>query len=316
MRNIYHILILIFITGHFLGQTNLVINPSFENFTTCPTFEDNIIQAIGWTSYKESPDYFNSCSVSGLGTPTNLTGYQIPNSGVGYGGFFAYDNGASNAREIIGGALSQTLNIGQIYYVSANFALGEIKGISPKFIPCNNVGIKFSTIAFSTLTPVPINNFAHIYSIPIISDTMNWTKISGSFVADSNYKYIMIGNFFDDTNTDTIYRPLGTRSYFFVDDICVSTNSLTCPIINSVVTHESILGINTFPNPAYSFFYIENVAHKNTKISITDPIGIELYKCFSETNVQIDLSSFPSGIFYLKIQQDNNLFIKKLIVSH
>lgn len=316
MKNINHILILIFISGHFLGQTNLVINPDFETFTSCPTYEDNIIQATGWTSYKASPDYFNACSISGLGTPTNVTGYQIPHSGLGYGGFFAYDNAAANTREILGGALSQTLNIGQTYYVSANFALGEIKDISPKFIPCNKIGIKFSTIPFSTITPVPINNFAHIYSIPIISDTMNWTKISGSFVADSNYKYVMIGNFFDDANTDTIYRPLGTRSYFFVDDICVSTNSLTCPIINSVETHENILGIKIYPNPANSLLYIDNVSNKNIKISITDVIGIEIYKCFTETGVQIDLSSFPSGMVFLKIQQDNNLFIKKIIIRH
>lgn len=316
MKNINHIVILLLISTHFLGQTNLVINPSFETFTVCPTYEDNIIQAIGWTSYKESPDYFNACSVLGLGTPTNVTGYQIPHSGVGYGGFFAYDNAAANTREIIGGALTQTLNIGQTYYVSAYFALAEIKGISPKFIPCNNIGVKFSTIPFSTITPVPINNFAHIYSSQIISDTMNWTKISGSFIADSNYKYLMIGNFFDDANTDTINRPSGTRSYFFVDDICVSTNSLTCPIINSVKTNENIDGIKIYPNPANSFLYIDNVSNKNINISINDVIGVELYKCFTETGVQIDLSSLPPGMVFVKIQQDNNSFIKKIIIRN
>jgi len=315
MKKINYILILILISGNFLGQ-NIVINPDFETFTTCPTYEDNILQATGWTSYKESPDYFNACSVSGLGTPTNITGYQMPHSGVGYGGFFAYDNTAPNIREIIGSALSQTLNIGQSYYVSAHFALGEIKYMSQKFIPCNNVGIKFSTVPFSTVTPVPINNFAHIHSIPIINDTMNWTKISGSFVSDSNYKYIMIGNFFDDANTDTIYRPSGTRSYFFVDDICVSTNSLTCLMVNSVKTHYNIAEIKMYPNPANSFLFIDNISMKNIKITITDMIGIEFYKCFIETDLQVDLSSFPPGIFFVEIQQDNNSFTQKIIIQH
>jgi gliding motility-associated-like protein len=49
--------------------------------------------------------------------------------------------------------------------------------------------------------------------------------VSGFFIADSAYQYIAIGNFFDDSNTDT--SSVGSSSnvqigYYFIDDVWVS----------------------------------------------------------------------------------------------
>ena len=59
-----------------------------------------------------------------------------------------------------------------------------------------------------------------------------------------------------------------------------------------------------------------NISNKKIDITITDMFGIENHNFSTETNTQIDLSLLPSGIFFVKIQQDNNLFIEKLIIQH
>jgi gliding motility-associated-like protein len=56
----------------------------------------------------------------------------------------------------------------------------------------------------------------------MLSDTMNWTKISGSFDANGDENYLTIGNFFDISKTDT--TPFFNRGYiespyYYIDGI-------------------------------------------------------------------------------------------------
>jgi len=230
------LLFLVCLCGNNKAQFNLVPNPSFETFTNCPTTLSMIGNATGWSSYRGSPDYYNACNTSSnsLGVPNNLAGYQNAQDGEAFAGLVAYSTGGL-AREYMGAQLVQTLSIGQTYFVSFYVSLAEFNSLTAQYVPSNKIGVRFSTVPFEgsdpplpNETPAPINNFANVFTNTIISDTLVWTKIQGSFVADSAYKYIAIGNFFDDANTDTIYRPNGVYSYFFIDNICVSTSSTSC----------------------------------------------------------------------------------------
>jgi hypothetical protein len=315
MKKAFYIIILISFSKQVLGQTNLVNNPSFETYTACPTNSDQLKYATGWQTFGESPDYFNSCNPTSFNVPSNIIGYQSALTGVAYAGFVAYSS-LGLAREIIGSLLTQSLTIGTKYYVSMNVSLAEFDATTKNYIPCDKVGIRFSSVPFSTITPAPINNISHVYATTIISDTMNWTKISGSFVADSNYKYIMIGNFFNDANTDTIYRPTGQYSYFYVDDICVSTSSLTCPIVTNIKSNEESKSVSIYPNPANSFVSVSNLSGKKCIVSLTNTLGIELYISNITTDLQIDLSTFIDGVYFIYIRQDNNTSVKKVIIRH
>jgi hypothetical protein len=137
------------------SQTNLVLNPSFESYTACPTNSDQLSNSAGWFSFGESPDYFNSCNNSGFGLPLNLIGYQNANTGTSYAGFAAYSS-MGFAREFIGSQLTQTLNIGTKYYISMKVSLAEFDAINQQYIPCNKIGIRLSTVPFSALTPPPL----------------------------------------------------------------------------------------------------------------------------------------------------------------
>lgn len=214
-----------------LAQINLVPNYSFENFSQCPNWDNQVNYSTGWENFGGTPDYFNSCNSSGVSVPENGAGFQYSSSGNAYCGFFAYPytlgGGNPNIREHIAAQLNQPLVVGTKYCasikVSSAFKANNVN------CGCNNVGIKFSTVSYQNYagnvnTPSPaVNNFAHIYSPSIISDTLNWTAIEGTFTADSAYTYIIIGNFFDINNTDTLIMDSSNycKAYYYIDDVVV-----------------------------------------------------------------------------------------------
>lgn len=189
----FFLLISLFILFFSSFSQNLVPNPSFEDTVACPTTYGQIDKAVAWSSYNPSPDYFHCCS----GNPNNFGfGFQYAHTGKAHGGGVQFNGWSSNNREILGSQLIEPLIIGQNYYISFWVNLGDWSSCA-----INNVGILFIKDLYYPITP---KNISHLYSSQIISDTVNWIKISGSFIPDSSYKYILIGNFFDDENTDTM----------------------------------------------------------------------------------------------------------------
>lgn len=307
----------------FLASQNLVNNPSFETYTTCPSglnsgSPDQVKKTVNWYTIRDTPDYFNSCATStDVLVPKNVVGYQGAATGNAYVGFIAYDK-LGFGREILAQQLSITLSIGQTYYVSLKLCLAEFSTSVSEYMPCDKIGIRFSTVKSTTTTPPPINNFAHVYSNAIISDTMNWTILSGSFIADSLYQYLMLGNFFDDLNTDTLSNPpYGHRSYFFVDDICVSTNSITCPVSTNI--QENIIGVEDFkifPNPSNAYISILDSKNKKTKIIMRNLNGNEVYSNEFIGFIKVNSSDFVNGIYFIQLKTESSVLTKKIIINH
>src|SRR5260221_14559404 len=104
------------------------------------------------------------------------------------------------------------------------------------------MGVMFSTVPYDIFNPTPMTNNATLYTNSIINDTVNWTMIFGSFIADSAYNYIILGNFFDNNHTDTLMITTGffNASYYYLDDICVSTDSLFTATYNWTNNSETI----------------------------------------------------------------------------
>lgn len=278
---------------------NLVLNPSFEDTVSCPNNLDQINRAIGWSSYRESPDYFNSCSSSGniSGVPLNIMDFQIPRTGFSYAGFATILTTAVNYREYIGVSLSHPLTVGQNYFVSF-FVSRVCNTTQHKNISTNKIGALFSTVQYSFSNPAPINNFCQVYTDSIITDTLNWTKIDGVFTADSAYSFICIGNFYDDTLT-SIYKIDSTdiASYYFIDDISV------VEFINENVSESDIDNLLTFyPNPCKDFLLIRSKIF--CSISVKDIVGktisTNIIEPFSTFNY--DTSTFSKGLYLITVQ--------------
>jgi len=327
-----HLLLTIFCLLQFafcnlLQAQNLVPNPSFEEYTTCPDGEDEIYYATGWSTYLNTPDYFNSCFVGNItsgnySVPTNGNGHQLPPNPncKAYAGLYNYNAWAITGQELIGRSLYTTMTIGQKYFLEMKVSLANSSCLAS-----NNLGFLFSTKPYNANNPAPVNNFAH-YNYPyIIADTANWTKIFGSFIADSAYQYIIIGNFFDLNHTDTIgiqggYNCLTSVAYYYIDDVCVSTDSSYCynysySCGDGITNYEEkIIGIS--PNPVNSVLHIsaENIQYYNLKVyNATGELVLQSGKLNSNTD--IDLSQYPEGIYFIQINSNNKMFNKKFIIE-
>jgi len=305
---------------------NLVPNPSFEDTVSCPTLADQVFNSSGWSNYSnQSPDYFNSCtSNSNIDVPNNWGGYQTASSGNAYCAVSSFFPNTPNEREIIGRDLSSTMAVGTKYYFSMKVNL-SINTFTSSSYACNKLGVRFSTVPYNPSQPSPINNTAHIWTDSIITDTLNWTTIFGSFVADSAYNYIALGNFYDDANTDTTKIVNGTPSfifaYYYVDDVCVSTDSSFCAnYLYTGIDEQSLdeTTFNIYPNPASNHIKINSFYQGSYIANIYDLSGklIDEYKFKNSRNNIIDVSSFSNGVYLLRLIYKDGIQSKKIIINH
>jgi len=202
------------------GQTNLVVNPSFELIDTCPYSQDQLHFAQPWFKPTPStPDLYNTCgSAVSCSVPSNWTGWQQPRTGNGYAGFAAY--GCLDCREYISAPLSDSLKFGHNYCVEFYVSLADAS-----YWANNRIGLYISNFApindgqIDTITALP-QFFADTNQLFL--DTINWVKVSGTYSAIGGEKYITIGNFFADNQTATIGN-MGSFMwcYYYIDDVAV-----------------------------------------------------------------------------------------------
>jgi hypothetical protein len=289
--------------GCLSGQINLVLNPSFESYTTCPSGLSQINKAIGWYAFNGTPDYFNPCTGDpSAQVPGNSFGNQLPYQGNCYGGIITYYS-SSLSREILGVQLLSPLSISQKYFVSFMVARGNdniFVGYS-----ANKMGVRLSKVQSFT---VSINNTSHYCSNVVISDTLNWTRIAGSFVSDSAYQYLMIGNFYDDANTIVTNQSSGIYAYYFIDDVCLSTDSTYCAeYATGLRKYGKENTIKLRPNPANEYFEID--IGENENINILNCFGDVVY--FGNQK-KVFCENWPSGFYIARSKTRTS----KLIINH
>jgi hypothetical protein len=320
MNKVGWLIVMFFSCGVCSGQ-NLVPNPSFEDTVSCPVFGGQVNLAVGWHAVATTPDYFNACTTtSAFDVPLNTCGYQYPATGQAYVGLDTYDVIDTTYREIIGAFLTSSMIIGIKYFVSfkASFSAGIFQAIN---IAANKLGILFSTVDYLS-NPPPINNFCQVYTDSIISDSLNWTTIKGSFIADSAYSFISIGNFFQNFFTDTIHlNPTNhTRAYYYIDDVCVSTDSLTCNStvgINELKNQDDLI---LFPNP---FTDKVNITIKRNELLEVSLYDVTSRKIFNQSftipiaigTISINTEQLAKGIYLYEVRNKNGVIKKGKVVK-
>ena len=301
------------LTCRICDAQNLVPNPSFEDTVLCPYqgwFEINL--ADGWSSYRESPDLWHTCS----GYVPNIVSwqsFQYPASGNAYAGFIC-GNSTGVWREIIGRQLTTPLIIGVKYFVS--FKVNQTSCWSASI---NKIGVQFSNIAYSYASPVPINNIAQVFSNSVISDTASWVTVCGSFIADSAYQYIMIGNFFTPGNFTFIPSTCGTvdEADYFLDDVCVSTDSsFTCNYsftgIEDVIPSTLLL---ISPNPFNNELKIQYNTNEQMEIILYDIASRKLLQQKFTNLISINTHQLAKGIYLYEVKNRSGVIAKGKVVK-
>jgi hypothetical protein len=221
------LLTLLFIKVIMSNGQNLVPNPSFENHSQCPDGGGQVDYAIPWYGVTSlgSSDYFSECATyAAFKVPGPSAYFQFSHTGIAHSGIYAIDLDYSNVREYLQVQLNTPLLTGKCYYIEFYSNL-----MNTSRFGVNNIASYLSINSLSTTgtgSLLDVNPQIQNYGNKVITDTLNWIKISGIFTAGGGEEYITIGNFKDDNNTDTSIvhvNPNGYNSaYYYIDDVLVT----------------------------------------------------------------------------------------------
>ena len=266
--------------GKLFAQINLVINGGFEQRDTCPWLNQQMKIVNDWSSIDTgyvstsfplvgdpncSPSYVNACASYGVcSVPSNVTFYHYPHTGNGMLYHMMYSDQTDTSyyplflRAYAQGHLSSTLVAGQSYCVTFYVVKSNAASIS-----VDKIGAYLDNGSIDTTGScgLPQTEYTpQVYTTTIIGDTLNWTKIQGSFIANGTEKFITIGNFFDSAHTDKI-TPTPTNHFgiYLVDDVSVIPSSATAyagPDVTITVGSSATIGATTNGDGMPCYWYI------------------------------------------------------------
>jgi hypothetical protein len=308
----------------FLGQgQNLVPNPSFENLVECPdTSVLDFHSLLDSTWYQwNSADCFNTCGTASYrGVPMNFSGgYQYPVTGNTYCGFIGYHGPVLFGREYIEVELDSTMQAGVTYYVRYHVNLCD----SAQYA-IENIDALFTDTLFN---PFPPPSFNWQPATPqfknsagnLLNDKINWMVVEGSFIASGGEKFVTLGNFDDDSNTNTqiVNVPaLGSEAvaYYFIDEVYVGK---TPPPVG--ISETEVKGaIKVYPNPSIGMLTLECdlLESKSVLLNIYNITGKLVHRyCLEQGSHSriIDTSDLLSGLYFYEAIADNKIIGKDIL---
>ncbi|MBZ0207454.1 MAG: T9SS type A sorting domain-containing protein [Flavobacteriales bacterium] len=222
-------------------------------------------------------------------------------------------------------SLSEPLVVGQTYYCSfrANAAFGGNAQYPQIWLANDKVGMLFTMQDRPWYQgdpyPEPPDNALIAYP-QILTDTLGWTLVSGSFVADSAYQYVMIGQFFSNALTDTLHfadpnsvYPWFPRGYTLVDAVCVSASPAGCDL-GQGVGEEQAADYSLFPNPAQDQLVVGQ--HAGAEAQVLDAVGRLVWqgKVTSDRWV-LDVGSWARGAYVLRMVRFGRVETRKFVLT-
>ncbi len=287
-----------------LGQ-NLLPNPDFENFSSCPDANSQLDRCDDWFEFSPSVDYYN-CGYTG-----NPSIRGTPSSGNGCVGFWAQplNNGACPGgnppffKETLAANLLSVLEIDSTYRVSFDLMIDGLGsfGFGPN--SCANFGFLF----YKSASPPAIDECeceSFIPQILISADSVlqgTYKSFSLTFVADDNYDAVIVGPFCsDDSDSSICTSPGPNRMYFNLDRSYVAkdTVKIDTPIIIMTDTPNASFGIS------------DTVICINECIEIFDSSSGDEWSWILNSD---SILSTDSGFNILCIQESGSFKLKLLI---
>ncbi len=215
---------LVFSLQYSRSQPNLVPNPGFEHIAINPDGwfykgEDFTRSIDSWSSATQaSPDHYGHFSKIPDSWQAKGFGDQQPHSGIGMAGITLYGctKGKPHCREYLQVALEAPTVPGQEY--SLSFWTAPLR----PGLRVNRIGALFSQTKLAGNTDRLLDFSPQLQCDDVVADGSNaWTKVSFSFTADKEYRFLVLGNFFDDGETAVSHGPKHRHgfAYYYIDDV-------------------------------------------------------------------------------------------------
>lgn len=295
------------------AQVNLVPNPSFEDTVNCPWTYDAIHYAVGW--FKPSTgtsDLLHSCSFQ---VPQNYFGFQNARTGNAYAGLYTYHTfwPDSSYREYISIKLTDSLKTGKKYIVEFYVSRSDSSHYATV------LGAYLSSDSISSSSTNNLSYVPQFEETTAITEKSLWLKLSYQYTASGGEKYLTIGNFRNNTFSDTINtndggninNPDYLAAYYFVDDIVILEDS-------TIGVSELMAGeLSIYPNPAKDYFQINQDFSESYDLTIYNLLGQQLFheKNITSNSKTFDITPFSNGIILLNIKSGNQSINYKLLKS-
>ncbi|MEZ4806359.1 MAG: OmpA family protein [Flavobacteriales bacterium] len=234
----------LFLAAGLLAQDkgpNLIGNGGFEDVGSKITSWDQLERATGWSNANGgSVDVFDAgaCAKT-VGLPENELGTSTAQEGARYAGFVAWkDDMRPNWKRALNGrdqepfipawnqyseylqtALNAPLTAGQKYDIKFQVKLADnsdraVSGIGAYASPTE---LTYNHRHFLT-------EGADVFSTAVLADKQNWVEVAGTFVADGDEKYLVIGAFpaAGMEKTKVVVGPDNQRAYYYIDGITIN----------------------------------------------------------------------------------------------
>jgi outer membrane protein OmpA-like peptidoglycan-associated protein len=265
---------------------NLVLNGSFEEKLGCPV-DYNQIQLIHIASWKQlgngTPDYFNACSQA-VGVPNNVFGSELASTGEAYAGLVTFTNGKKNYREYLCSKLTRTLVAGELICVEVNISSADICSYYS-----DGFGVLLSENEPRQAGQECIDVSATIENprLFLMDQVEGWVKMGNIYKAKGGEKFITLGNFKKDVQTNVLHRTvvpgrsMGEYSYLYIDDVVVKPvkSKVECSCENEIL--ESLVFDPPLQLSEYDEIRLDDILFDFDKSFLIDSAKKELDEVYS-----------------------------------
>jgi len=291
---------------------NLVPNPSFEEALQCP-WSLGVFEVCVKDWYNPTlafPDYYNACDHTGFGVPHNDVGYQQARTGHAYGGLVVFTDpnvpGPPDYREYIASQLTEPLEQDTPYCVTLYTCMAG--GLSQNQCAVSNIGLYLGVDSVYDNQKDTLSYTPQIQNDPLLllQDTLNWMKISGTFVAQGGEQYIVIGNFSPNDQTNAV-NISNNEAYYYIDDVSVERFSQVGLSANALV--DASAGLQLFPNPTIDFLRYQS-SEPAVRVSVYDATGREISRPVVNP---IDVSRLCSGAYVLELTTARHRYHQRFV---
>ncbi len=203
------------------GQiANYIINPGFEEVQTVPWHPFGH-WVTGWSAIDTLKSAF---SLRTLGPPFyNAPGgpgiYQYPRTGFKHllYTYFCQDISCpDSARGYPRNRIKKELESGKVYCGQYYVNIRNASPVGIADFAMLFAGSEIDTIKYCKI-PLPYLTPQISYTGSAVIDTLNWTAVSGTFVAEGHEKYLVLGNFKPNFLTQTVSIQTSTNGANFTD---------------------------------------------------------------------------------------------------
>lgn len=225
-------------SGQEMGP-NLVNNGSFEARSPEAKTWDQLTRATGWSNANGgSADVFSKLGCANTtGIPDNEVGSSAAFEGEGYAGFVAWkDDQRPNLKRMVNGrdekpyraawnqyseyletALTAPLTAGQKYDISFMVKLADKSDRA-----VSGIGAYCSPTELKYFHRHHLSESADVSSTAVLENKKDWVEVKGTFVADGDEKYVVIGAFGPSLEKKSVIEGADNqRAYYYIDAIAV-----------------------------------------------------------------------------------------------